>query len=191
MRIPTVLVRKEKFNGELWGTYTDFILHESSNEVVLWQPKGTIIRHVERTWTMKYHHLQFFYPHHWYAISARYGYDMRLNQCYCDIILPWQPPTKHSSTVIFVDLELDLVIDSHGKLEIHDEDEFAAAIISMNYPDEIRDGARKAIERLYTHATTWQGPFLKIPMELPRADFHRLDAASHDWRTAKAQLNLA
>ncbi len=190
MSAKAVRLRKEKFNGELWGTYDVYMLHSNPFVTVLWQPRGTIIHHVSRTWSMKYQHLQYFFPNKWYAISAKYGYDNRLHQCYCDIILPWKAPQNNNEGIIFVDLELDIIVRENGKIERVDEDEFETAIITMRYPEEIIQGARKAFAELTVQAQLWTEPFSFIPQEITRQDFHLLDTRSQEWRSAIAHLQI-
>jgi len=186
---PRLLVRKEKYNGDLWGTYPVTLLVATVQQTVVWQPRGTFINR-NQGWTMRHDHLQFFYPQRWYVISVAYGFSGYLHHCYCDIVLPWQPPQAGVPELSFVDLELDLHAELGGYSRIHDEDEFAAAITSMHYTPEVQLGARQALQDLIDAVPNWDSPFASIPRQLPRADLHLLNTAGPDWQIALTRLGL-
>jgi protein associated with RNAse G/E len=184
-----VQIYKRKYDGSLWGTFSLFVLFESPEQVVYWQPRGTRInRHT--SWTMRNDHLRFFYPGRWYAIAANYKTEGLLHHCYCDIIAPWQPPAAGDSIVTYIDLELDLHVEPSGRVVIHDEDEFEQAVIEMHYPPELQRQAREAVDALAEEARQWSGPFAGIPLQLSRYDMHQMDTASQGWREMLVSLKL-
>lgn len=184
---PRIPVRKTKYNGVLWGSFEVSLLSERPDRVIAWEPRGTYIAstfHRRTGWVMRYDHLQFFYPQQWYVISADYGTNGTLRHCYCDITMPWEPPTPQRRIIEYIDLELDLRAQPSGIYTIQDEDEFDEAIIEMEYPNEVRDGALGALHGLIEAARTWNSPFSEIPRLLPRMDLHRLRMGSPEWRRA-------
>ena len=186
---PRIPVRKIKYNGDLWGTFEVFVLSQSPERLVAWEPRGTYIRR-RSGWAMRYDHLQFFYPQQWYVISADYGMNGQLRHCYCDVTLPWQPPTPTRWEIEYVDLELDLRAHPSGIYTIYDEDEFDEAIVAMDYPDEVRDGALQALQQLIEAAKSWQAPFAHIPTQLPRLDLHYLRTTSPEWKLSLREMGL-
>jgi protein associated with RNAse G/E len=186
---PRIPVRKTKFNGDLWGTFVVFLLTQTPERIVAWEPRGTYIRR-SAGWAMRYDHLQFFFPQRWYVISADYGMNGMLRHCYCDIVLPWQPPTPEHWEIHYIDLELDLRAHPSGIYTIYDEDEFDEAIVTMDYPDTVRDGALNALRELIEAASAWQSPFAEIPQRLPRLDLHYLRTDSPEWPLTLQAMGL-
>jgi protein associated with RNAse G/E len=184
-----LVIDKRKYDNTLWGSYAVFVLAQTAERHSFWQPRGTYINR-NHGWTMRHDHLQFFYPGRWYAISANYDDRGQLSHCYCDVILPWVPPQPQETATRFVDLELDLHVMPTGAYRIYDEDEFAAAIVTMQYPDAIRLGAIAALQDLMAAAIAWTEPFAGVPRSLPRHDYHRMDPASVIWRESLAALGL-
>lgn len=182
-------VQKFKYDGTLWGMYEVFGLHQSPDRLAFWQPRGTFIQRNEG-WVMRHDHIQFFYPNRWYAISASYGNDGRLHHCYCDIVLKWQPPAAESPILHFIDLELDLHAEPSRGYRICDEDEFAAAVRLMRYPDAVRDNAQAALDALVDSVRAWDDPFSHIPLVLPRNDLHFLDTTAAAWQGALTALGM-
>lgn len=182
-------VQKYKYNGTVWGMYDVFLVQVTPERWVFWQPRGTFI-HRNQGWAMRHDHLQFFYPGRWYAISANYTDDGMLRHCYCDVTMPWEPPEPDKDMTHFIDLELDLHAEPSRRFRIYDEHEFAAAIVSMQYPDTVRVGAEASLQELITATQDWQEPFASIPLVLPRADFHRLDMASPEWQLAVQAMGM-
>ena len=64
---------------------------------------------------------------------------------YVDVVAP---PTWSGSTVIAIDLDLDVVRELDGRVWVDDEDEFALHQVELGYPDEIIDAARVSRDRL-------------------------------------------
>jgi protein associated with RNAse G/E len=184
-----MLVEKRKFDGTLWGSYAVFTLQQSSLRQAFWQPRGTFINR-NHGWTMRNDHLQFFYPGCWYAISASYTHRGQLSHCYCDIVMPWDPPQSGATAMRFIDLELDLHAEPTRFYRIYDEEEFALAVAQMHYPEEIRLGAAQALQDLIDALLAWREPFASLPLALPRTDLHRLDTSSRAWRDALTALGL-
>ncbi len=186
---PQLVVDKRKYDGSLWGSYAVFVLDRTPQRYTFWQPRGTYINR-NHGWTMRHDHLQFFFPGRWFAISANYDEHGWLSHCYCDVILPWVPPQPLDTATRFVDLELDLHVSADRSMRIYDEDEFAAAIVKMHYPDDVRTGAEQALQDLIAAVGEWQEPFAGVPLALPRHDYHRLDTVSPLWHEALAALGL-
>ncbi len=182
-------VRKTKFNGDLWGTFEVYLLQEDDERIITWEPRGTFI-HRRSGWAMRFDHLQFFYPNRWFVISADYGTNGLLRHCYCDITMPWQPPTRTKRQIEYIDLELDLRVMPDGSSLIQDEDEFDDAIVTMQYPDHVRDGALLALQMLIESARAWTEPFAQIPLVLPRLDFHALAPDSPEWQIAMDVITM-
>ncbi|HLU32711.1 MAG TPA: DUF402 domain-containing protein [Natronosporangium sp.] len=75
--------------------------------------------------------------------TAMFNPPPRTSEVYCDITTPARWEDEHD--VHLVDLDLDVVRRRHtGKVELRDEDEFAAHRTSFGYPDDLVAHARSA-----------------------------------------------
>ena len=184
-----MFVEKRKYDGTLWGSYSVFALHQTPERYTFWQPRGTFINR-NHGWAMRHDHLQFFFPGRWYAISANYSDHGRLSHCYCDIVQPWEPPLPSATAMRFIDLELDLHAEPTRYYRIYDEAEFDLAVVKMQYPDDIRLGAKRGLQALIGDLVVWRDPFLNLPLTLPRNDLHSLDTTSPEWQAALAAMGM-
>jgi uncharacterized protein len=71
---------------------------------------------------------------------------------YCNIT---KPPTFDGSVLTYVDLEIDVFVESDFSYRILDEEDFAAA----SYPAEIQHSARQGVEELIKRIETRSFPF--------------------------------
>ena len=73
---------------------------------------------------------------------------------YVDITTPavWHPGPRGTRRLIAIDLDLDVVRGTTGRVWIDDEDEFADHRVSLGYPDEI--AALLQVEHVEAHRTT-------------------------------------
>lgn len=58
------------------------------------------------------------------------------------------PPTWRGATLRTVDLDLDVVRDGDGRVWVEDEDEFAEHQVSLGYPDDVIEAARRSGDRV-------------------------------------------
>jgi protein associated with RNAse G/E len=69
------------------------------------------------------------------------------------------PPTWHADRIHQIDLDLDVVRNHDGSIEILDEDEFAEHRRTLGYPDHLIDGARSAADQVAQQLHTNAEPF--------------------------------
>lgn len=90
--------------------------------------------------------------------TAMFNPPPRTSEIYCDITSPalWEG----NQTVNLIDLDLDVVRRrGSGKVELRDEDEFAAHQVSFGYPDTVVAPARAAAAWLRTALRNGTQPF--------------------------------
>ncbi len=88
-------------------------------------------------------------------------------EVYVDIIAPavWE-----DGRVKMIDLDLDVIRRRDGSVDIDDEDEFAEHQVSLQYPQELIDGALAATERVRGMLARNDEPFATIgPARLAEA----------------------
>ncbi len=167
--LPRVLMRQEKYDKRLGGTWEGYLLPSSATRTSIWTPAGTVMHWSTRDWTMRYHSLQHFWPDRWYTLNALYR-DQHLYAIYCTII---QPPALGEGAT-YTDLELGLRVQPDYAHEVLHMETFELAAEGLNYPEEVRIGALLALDGLIRSADRHNGPFLTIPLALPRVDLEKL-----------------
>lgn len=84
---------------------------------------------------------EYYYSDRWYNIFAILAVDGKRKGWYCNVA---QPATILAERIEQVDLLLDVWVDPEGEPLVLDEDEFAAAMLSV----EQRTGAQKGLQAL-------------------------------------------
>ncbi len=141
----------------------------SSDCIRLWLPAGTPMNWSTGTRPLRSHCVQFFWPQRWYTLSA--FYDRReLIHTYASII---QPAHIELDRLIFVDLDLNLLVQPDLRYEVLTQVEFEQAADLLGYDEETRIGALLALETLTNAIQLGTGLFGLIPRTLKQTDFHR------------------
>ncbi|SDR88267.1 hypothetical protein SAMN04488570_0632 [Nocardioides scoriae] len=97
-------------------------------------------------------------PHDAWWLATFYGHDPhRPFDVYVDIATPacW----ADESVVRAVDLDLDVIKGTTGRIWVDDEDEFAAHRVELGYPDEVVEQAVASCQEVLTAVTDGTGPF--------------------------------
>ncbi len=167
--LPRVLMRQEKYDQRLGGTWEGYLLPSSATRTSIWTPAGAIMRWSTGDWTMRYHSLQHFWPDRWYTLNALYR-DHDLYAIYATIILP--PALGEGAT--YTDLELGLRVQPDFSHEVLNMETFEFSAEDLAYPEEVRIGALLALDGLIRSVERRNGPFMIIPLALPRLDLETL-----------------
>jgi protein associated with RNAse G/E len=109
-----------------------------------------------KTFPLRYASDMFFWREHWYNVYVNREPDGTLHHFYCNVGLP---PTVHDSTLVFVDLDLDVYILPNGACRVLDTDEFRAHSIRYGYPPEVRRTACEAVLDVLILWRAHQPPF--------------------------------
>jgi protein associated with RNAse G/E len=118
---------------------------------------------------LRSHCVQFFWPQRWYTLSAFYN-QRELIHTYASIV---QPAAIELDRLIFVDLDLNLLVQPDLRYEILTQVEFEQAADMLGYSEETRIGALLAVETLTNAIQLGTGLFGLIPRTLKQTDFHR------------------
>jgi len=103
---------------------------------------------------------EFFWRDRWWNAIA--GYDAAsgdLRGYYCNVARPPQWRTEPEPIVAYTDLDLDLVIFPDGRVELHDEDEFADYAARYHYAPRTVERARRTVDELRAHIDRRAHPF--------------------------------
>jgi uncharacterized protein len=99
---------------------------------------------------------EYFWSDRWYNIFRFHKPDGTFRNFYCNISMP---PTVNDNVIDFIDLDIDIIVDSHGGFAIHDEDEYNRNASKYDYPASIRDGVSAAVVELSAMIRLGDFPF--------------------------------
>ncbi|ERJ12218.1 DUF402 domain-containing protein [Haloplasma contractile] len=125
--------------------------------VVLSKPGRSFVHHTKGIkGTLHQIFLGYFQLDEWYNVLMEIEGEQIVSY-YCNISMP---PEFNDHEIVFVDLDLDLAKEKEvGKWHVLDEDEFYTNSIKYKYPDEIKEAAVKALERLKDKVKHNEYPF--------------------------------
>lgn len=141
---------------------------DAENPLCLWLPAGTLMNWATGTRPLRSNCLQFFWPQHWYMLSAFY-HGTTLLRTYANII---QPATLIPSRVSYVDLDLSVLVEPDMSCEVLTQAEFEQAAEQLHYDEETRISALIALRTLTSSVQRSIGLFTVVPHRLRRVDFH-------------------
>ncbi len=167
--LPRVLMRQEKYDQRLVGTWEGYLLPSSATRTSIWTPAGTVMHWSVGDRAMRYHSLQHFWPDRWYTLNALYR-ERDLYAIYAPIIKP--PSLGEGAT--YSDLELCLLVHPDYSHEVLNMETFELEAEESGYPEDVRIGALLALDGLIRSAERRTGALLTIPLSLPRLDLHLL-----------------
>jgi hypothetical protein len=94
-------------------------------------------------------------PERWWAATFHAPGGPRVS-VYVDIATP---PAWDGTTLRTVDLDLDVVRGTTGRVWIDDEDEFAQHRVELGYPEEITRGAMASCDRVHALMKRGEAPY--------------------------------
>lgn len=147
-----------KYDGRLHRRVTMRRLGDDEHGTWLYAVAGTIVHSgvVGNSFTNRHPTLRLVPVGQWW--SAIFFPRPNKWDLYCDISTPAQWPDPGS--VSMVDLDLDLLrARRSGRVQLLDEDEFAAHTVKYNYPPEVVAQARDTADHLMTELARGAEPF--------------------------------
>jgi hypothetical protein len=121
-------------------------------------PAGTIMRRPGMHLTAAADHVVLL-PHEGWWVATFYGDDpARPFDTYVDITTPatW---SDDDAEVRAIDLDLDVIKGTTGRVWVDDEDEFAAHQVSLGYPADVVDAAVRSCEDVLRAVTDGSAPY--------------------------------
>ena len=150
----TVPIDFRKWDGSRHWQFAMHRLGEDEHGLWLWSPAGSPMqRGYEPVKLSRSLNLKLIPENKWWTAIWALDRDVDL---YVDIITP---PTWSGSTVTMVDIDLDVVRWSDGRVEIADEDEVEQHKVDMDYPDRLVDTARATTARIALAVEADHEPF--------------------------------
>jgi len=121
-------------------------------------PRGTWLSKPDKGFTAWADHVVLL-PHDAWWVATIYGDDLdRPVDFYVDMTTPcaW---SADESEVRCVDLDLDVIRETDGRVWLDDEDEFAAHQVAFGYPAEVIAAAESSAEEILAAVTAQVAPF--------------------------------
>lgn len=91
--------------------------------------------------------IEYYWKSRWYNVFVFYEPDGSFRNFYCNINMP---PTLKNDKLDYVDLDIDLLIDSNNKIQLLDSEEFEANRKVFGYPDfvalKVKEGVGELIK---------------------------------------------
>jgi uncharacterized protein len=100
--------------------------------------------------------VEYYWQDKWYNVFRFLGDAGETRFWYCNINLP---PIIESSSITYVDLDLDVLVQTDGSYQILDSDEFAHHAQMFQYPPEVEESAQQALTELISRLEVRQFPF--------------------------------
>ena len=153
-RIDKVQIDFRKWDGSRHWQFVMRRLGEDEHGLWLWSPPGSDMqRGHEPVRRSRAVNVKLIPDGKWW--TAIWTWQQKAD-LYVDIITP---PAWNGSTVTMVDVDLDVVRWSDGRVEIADEDEFEQHRVAMEYPPRLVDTARATTARIALAVEERHEPF--------------------------------
>ncbi len=169
----TVHIDFRKWNGDRHWQFDMLRLGTDEHGLWLWSPAGSPMqRGSEPPKRSQSVNVKLIPEGKWW--TAIWAWQ-RSHDLYIDIITP---PTWSGATVTMVDIDLDIVRWSDGRVEVVDEDEFADHLARYDYPQRLVDTARATTARLAVAVELGHEPFGRVAEEWMRQAIQLVEAGS-------------
>ena len=99
---------------------------------------------------------EFYWIDRWYNIFRFHNPNGQFRNFYCNINCP---PTFDRKTLDYIDLDIDVVWGTDGKVSVLDENEFQENCAKFSIPQTIQDEARKALNQVLEMIERREFPF--------------------------------
>lgn len=105
---------------------------------------------------------EYYWLDRWYNVFRFHEPDGTFRNYYCNINMP---PEFKDGALDYVDLDIDVVVDSKGSVVVLDEDEFAQNSVEFKYPDHIKQQAAAALTELTRAIEQRKFPFDHLTLQ--------------------------
>jgi protein associated with RNAse G/E len=92
----------------------------------------------------------------WYNVFRFSDANQTLKSFYCNINLP---PRFDGQMLTYIDLDIDVLVDRDGSYRVLDLEDFEEHARHYNYPPDMQNEARRALEELIALIETRAYPF--------------------------------
>ena len=141
-----ITVRTYKYDGSAHRHWRARVSQQAGSLIVLDAKFEEEIRHpllgtVARETTS----IEYYWLDRWYNVFRFVEPTGELRNFYCNVNVP---PVLQKNVLSYIDLDVDVLVAPDFSFEVLDEDEFAANAARFNYPAEVLQKSRDALEEL-------------------------------------------
>jgi protein associated with RNAse G/E len=140
------LVRALKHDGAEHRSWSAHVVRQKGPLIVL---EGTFDRQIEHdllgTISQGTLSIEYYWLDRWYNIFRFVQPKGELRNYYCNVN---RPPTFDGQVLSYVDLDIDVVVEPDLSFKVLDLDEFECNVIRYNYPLELQNRVRGAVDEL-------------------------------------------
>jgi len=157
MMSPEITVRVLKHDGAEYRRWRANLSHREGSLIVLEAEFDVDVSHAilgdikQHTRTVEYYWLD-----RWYNVFRFLNEDGSTRLWYCNINTP---PELADTTLTYVDLDIDLVVQTDFSVQVLDTDEFETNAAAYGYSDEEKRQAYKAVDEVISMIESRQFPF--------------------------------
>ncbi|MGH9917159.1 MAG: DUF402 domain-containing protein, partial [Pyrinomonadaceae bacterium] len=101
---------------------------------------------------------EYYWTDHWYNVFRFQEPSGELRNYYCNVQMP---ASFDGKVVDYVDLDIDLIVDSDMSYRVVDREDFLQNSKIYNYPDSVIRNAENALDELISMVQTRQFPFIE------------------------------
>ena len=154
----TLKIKALKFPNVLHYEWEGEILEKTPNYILVLCKSGRKLIHHSKNdvYTINNTSIEYFSLKDWYTAAMEIE-DGVVVSTYCNVAMP---SVLNHNELSFIDLDLDLVKRKNKNWEVVDEDEFELNSIKYQYPEELKNEAIKALERLKQEVAKGSFPFI-------------------------------
>jgi protein associated with RNAse G/E len=149
-----IRVEAYKANGVCYRSWETIVEELDHEQLVTVSPAGSTVEDIKKGRWRTEHSLRAYY---WfdkpYNLIEAFEPDGRLMEIYVNIS---STPALREGAVTFIDHELDVSRFPPEPAKVHDEDEFAEAVIAFGYSEEFQCQAYTAVNQAVELANKWQ-----------------------------------
>jgi protein associated with RNAse G/E len=152
-----ITVRAHKYDGSEHRSWQAEVLRQEGSLIVLDAVFTEEVQHellgtIERgTLSLEYYWLD-----RWYNIFRFQQPSGELRSYYCNVNIP---PAFDGEVLSYVDLDIDILVNSDLSYSVIDQDEFEQNATAYGYSQEVRNQARLAVQELTHLIETRDFPF--------------------------------
>ena len=140
-----------EWEGEILETTPEYIL-------VLCKSGRKLVHHSKNNvYTINNTSIEYFPFNKWFTAALEVEEGVVVS-AYCNVAMP---SVLNQNELSFVDLDLDFIKRKNHDWEVVDEDEFEVNSIKYLYPEELKQEAIMALERLKAEVDEGNFPFIK------------------------------
>jgi len=141
-----------EWKGELLCHTPDYVL-------VLCKPGRKLIHHTKKAvFTIHNTSIEYFSLKEWFTVAMAME-EGKMISAYCNVA---KPSVFIDGEISFIDLDIDLIWEKDKGWKVVDEEEFEENSVKYQYPPELKEEAKHALEKLKVAATQGKFPFNPI-----------------------------